>query len=341
MLAHRPPSTTTLVAGERQIALDCGGENAFVSHAHADHASCLRGAKKLICSNATLDLLAARGYSSKGAESASEFREGDLTVTLPSSGHVLGSTQLHAEWDSTSFTFTSDFKFSDSLTCKGAKVAECEELLMEATYGLPRYSFPSRESVYAEIAAWAKKRQAAGDLLLMGGYSLGKAQEIVKLLNDYCSITPVVPKNIARVCRVYQKHGVKMDFIDAETPEGQAAMKDKAFTAVLPHHKVTAELAAETSALHGKRVSCAVATGWAMGSSGSERFKTFCLSDHADFSELLRYAEESKAKRVFTMHGYSDELAAALRKKGINATPLEKASKPSLTKWVSECLSST
>ncbi|NYZ74811.1 hypothetical protein H0O03_00925, partial [Candidatus Micrarchaeota archaeon] len=47
MLVHHPPSTTTLVAGTHKISLDCGGENAFVSHAHSDHASCLRGAKKL------------------------------------------------------------------------------------------------------------------------------------------------------------------------------------------------------------------------------------------------------------------------------------------------------
>ncbi|MEW5955663.1 MAG: hypothetical protein AB1626_03970 [Candidatus Micrarchaeota archaeon] len=340
MLVHSPPATT-LVAGTREIALDSRGENAFVSHAHADHASCLRGARKLICSSATLDLLAARGYSSKAAESAGEFRDGDLTVSLPPSGHVLGSTQLHAEWDSTSFTFTSDFKFSDSLTCKGARVAECEELLIEATYGLPRYSFPPREQVYAEIASWARRRQAAGDVLLLGGYSLGKAQELVKLLNDRCGVAPVVPKNIARVCRVYQKHGVKLDFIDAETQEGQAAMANGAFAAVLPHHKVTAELAAETSALHSKKVSCAIATGWALGSGGSERFKTFCLSDHADFPDLVRYAEESRAKRVLTMHGYASELACALKKKGINAVSLEEANKPSLKKWVSECLSPT
>jgi len=315
------------VAGTREIALDCCGENAFVSHAHADHASCLRAAKKLICSTATLDLLAARGYSSKAASAASECREDDLTVTLFPSGHVLGSTQLHAEWDGTSFTFTSDFKFSDSLTCKGARVVECEELLVEATYGLPRYSFPPREKVYAEIASWVKRRQAAGDILLLGGYSLGKAQELVKLLNDYCSVAPVVPGSIARVCRVYQKHGVKLDFIDAATREGQAAMANGAFAAVLPHNKVTPELAAETSFFHSRRVSCALATGWALGSSGSEHFKTFCLSDHADFSELVRYAEESGAKKVFTAHGYASELACMLRKKGLNAVSLEEASR--------------
>jgi len=308
-----------LLADGKRISLDCGGENAFVSHAHADHA--VRKAGSLLCSKATLDLMQARGYSPQCANAASEFKQDDLCVTLSSSGHVLGSAQLHAKWDSTSFTYTSDFKLGDSLTCSGAKVAKCEELLIEATYGLPRYRFPPREQTRKEMADWAKRRQSSGDVVLLGGYSLGKAQEIVKLLNDYCDTAPIVPKDIVDVCRIYTAHGVKLDFLDAESNEGIKAMKHS-FTAVIPHHKMTPQLASDAAALYCKRVSCAVATGWAMNSVGSERFKSFCLSDHADYSELVRYAEESGAKKVFTTHGYATELAADLRKKGINAIPL-------------------
>ena len=48
----------------------------------------------------------------------------------------------------------------------------------------------------------------------------------------------------------------------------------------------------------------------------------FPLTDHADYPALLRYARESGASRIFTVHGFEEELAAALRKLGIRAEPL-------------------
>jgi putative mRNA 3-end processing factor len=65
-------------------------------------------------------------------------------------------------------------------------------------------------------------------------------------------------------------------------------------------------------------------TGWAVD--GARWFRNvdaaFPLSDHADFPSLLRYVKATGAGRVFTVHGYADELAQALRKERIRAEPL-------------------
>src|SRR5438132_1122486 len=54
---------------------------------------------------------------------------------------------------------------------------------------------------------------------------------------------------------------------------------------------------------------------------GSSRRES--LSDHADYSELLRYVELVKPDRVFTVHGFAREFANDLRARGIEAWSLE------------------
>jgi len=67
----------------------------------------------------------------------------------------------------------------------------------------------------------------------------------------------------------------------------------------------------------------AVLTGWAVD--GARHFRAdaaFPLSDHADFPSLVRYAKATGAARVFTVHGFAADLAAALRDEGLRAEPL-------------------
>ncbi|RLG70858.1 MAG: exonuclease, partial [Candidatus Iainarchaeum archaeon] len=52
--------------------------------------------------------------------------------------------------------------------------------------------------------------------------------------------------------------------------------------------------------------------------------KAFPLSDHADFKQLLRYVEQSNAKRIYTYHGFAKEFASYLNKKGYSAKVLSR-----------------
>ena len=68
-----------------------------------------------------------------------------------------------------------------------------------------------------------------------------------------------------------------------------------------------------------------VLTGWAVEAGAARRFgadEAIALSDHADCEGLVRYAAATGAKRVFTVHGFCQSLAASLRAQGINAQPL-------------------
>jgi putative mRNA 3-end processing factor len=43
------------------------------------------------------------------------------------------------------------------------------------------------------------------------------------------------------------------------------------------------------------------------------------VSDHADFTSLVSYAQRSGAREVITLHGFAEELAGSLRGLGMFA----------------------
>jgi DNA ligase-1 len=69
----------------------------------------------------------------------------------------------------------------------------------------------------------------------------------------------------------------------------------------------------------------AMVTGWAIDPGAVYRYQcdaAFPLSDHADFTDLLRFVEIVQPKRVFTVHGYVEEFARTLRERGVEAWAL-------------------
>ncbi len=276
--------------GERSISLDHRGEEAFVSHAHLDHAFSFKNVKKVIASDATLDLLAVRGRPCNAERSNS--------VELLRAGHVLGAKQLRAEKDGFVSAYAPDFKLSDSLTVRGAEVKECDELVVDATFA--DRDFPDRHETFQEISDWAVREQEKGRIVVLGGYAVGKAQELVACLNEYAGNAPLVSGLVADACKVYEDHGVHLGFIPVDSEEGGEALK-QTFCAVVPMNQVNAGLVWRLQELYHKPVSLAVATGWAL----SRRYsvKAFALSDHAGKTELREFVERTGAKKVFTEKG--------------------------------------
>ncbi|HLD62638.1 MAG TPA: hypothetical protein VI875_02105 [Candidatus Norongarragalinales archaeon] len=315
MLSFNPPKVRI---GVKEITLDHAGDFSFISHAHSDHALKTR-VPSILASEATVDLLKARGYAS--GESVVHEHYG---TKLLGAGHVLGARQLVAAGDEGVVAYTGDFRLSDSLCVKGAEIPQCDTLLMEATFGSPEFVFPDRESVAKEIASWVTEKQKEG-MVVLGGYALGKAQELTKILNDYAGIAPVVDESIAKINDVYVKHGVALDYVRSSSDEGLKEL-EKNFVAIVPMNRVNNNFAFQLSRAYSKKVSAAVATGWAL----TERFgsmQKFCLSDHSDFPELVEFAEQTGAKKIYTEYGSAKRLARELRKKGLNAHALEEQQK--------------
>lgn len=286
------------------IGLDSpAGDLPFLSHAHSDHTSGLRRKKEMISSPETLELakMKAKRVLAKGTK-------------LIDAGHILGSRQLVAECDGEKTVYTGDISLKPNILGFAAEIPECDRLIMEATYGDPSYVFPDYESVVDDVFRWVRENDSRN--IIIGAYNLGKAQEIVKMMNE-CGIAPVITGKAEHFCSVYDKYGVHLDRVVVGSDEAEEVMS-KRFVAVVPMNRAKRYFAHRLSEAFERDTVCAVATGWALHC----RFNVdaaFPLSDHADFNDLVHFVERSGAKDVEFFCGDGSRVLSAARKAILNS----------------------
>ncbi len=265
------------------IGLDSAkGDVPFLSHAHSDHTGGLKRKKEIIATQETLDLA---GMDSK--------RVTLKNTRMLDAGHILGARQLLVEDDGKSTVYTGDFSLKPNVFGMKAEIPECDRLIMEATYGDPSYVFPDHEEVHDEIRRFVENNDRSN--IIIGAYNLGKAQELVRILNE-CSIAPVVTEKADRLCFIYEDYGYKLDRVVVGTDEGEEVMSRR-FVAVVPMSKAKRYFANRLAQAFERETLCAVVTGWAL----HYRFNAdaaFPLSDHADFNDLVDFVEQSGAREV-------------------------------------------
>ena len=280
------------------IGLDCpDGDVSFVSHAHSDHTNGIKRKERIIASPETRDLagLDAQIVQAKNTK-------------LLDAGHILGSRQLAIDGDGERIVYTGDISLKPNIFGWTAQIPQCDRLIMEATYGNPSYVFPPHEDIHREIERWVKENDTKN--LIIGCYELGKAQEMVRILNG-CGISPVVTEKTGSFCSIYEKHGLMLDRMVVGTQEAEEAMSRR-FVALVPMGKAKRYFARRLSEAFERETLCAVASGWAL----HYRFNTdasFPLSDHADFNDLLHFIGESGAKKVEFFCGDGSALLDSLR----------------------------
>jgi len=287
------------------IGLDSpDGDVHFLSHAHSDHTAGLRRKKKLIATAETLDLA--------GFDADIESVPG---AGLLDAGHMLGARQLLVEGDGERIAYSGDFSLKPNVFGMKAAIPACDRLIMEATYGDPAYVFPDNADVYSSLCKWVKNNSSSN--IIIGAYELGKSQELVRILNEN-GIAPIVTEKTEDFCAVYEKHGLKLDRIVVGSDEAEEAMSH-AFAAIVPMWKAKRYFAKRLAEAFERKTVCAVATGWAL----HYRFNTdaaFPFSDHADFNDLVHYAEQTGAKNVEFFCGDGRKVLEALRAR--DGTPL-------------------
>lgn len=296
-----------------------------VSHAHSDHFRTHN--TRTVMTPATASLT---GFPAETLDYGESIQYGEYEITPLPAGHIAGSAQFEIQ-NGSSLVYTGDFKLQDCILLKGAEPIPCDELVIEATFGRPDFSFPDREEVYEEMASWIKTNYAQNRIVLLGGYAMGKAQELTKLVNEYCGITPLVHPKVKKVNDACVDLGFNLgEYFEFSSPEGREIARG-AFVAIIPPNMISFTAMDAMRLQHGKDVVSAIATGWA---GVFTRNKAFPLSDHADFAQLVDYVRQAEPRRVYTVHGYKKELARYLRRAGFNAKPLEKVRQSSLESFI-------
>jgi len=291
----------------------------FVSHAHSDHCS---GAARILCTPETAALHDAR----RGAREAvtlpfgQSMRVGEAAVTLLPAAHALGSAMILAEGERGTAAYTGDYKLRPNPFSPPSRVPRCDALVMECTFGEPRYRFPPDEELYAKLFAFVDEAVDRGAVPVLLAYALGKGQEVLHHLTAR-GHDVVLHGAIARMCEVHEQlgYGFPGPGTWGRYKRGEVAHPETGRPRVLittPGTRKTAMV----QKLPAKRI--VYLTGWAYHPGAWNIYKdcdlVLPLSDHADFDELVRTATESGASKVYTTHGPAS-FAAFLRGIGVDA----------------------
>lgn len=296
---------------------------AFVSHAHSDH---IAPHDETIVSERTSRLMQAR-LPGERHEHVLNFGEQatirGLDVTLIPAGHIFGSAQFFLETASGSLLYTGDFKLRPGRSAEPAEWRQAETLIMETTFGLPRYRFPPTDEIIGQIVAFCRDALETGAVPVLLGYSLGKAQEILCALSG-AGLKPMLHGSVHRITRIYEQFG--QSFCDYERYNAN----DVAGKVLICPPSANRSRMLEK--IRDKRV--AMISGWAVDPNAVYRYQVdaaFPLSDHADYNDLVRYVELVKPERVLTLHGFAAEFARDLRDRGIEAWALSEENQMELT----------
>jgi Cft2 family RNA processing exonuclease len=290
-----------------------------VSHAHSDH---LGLHERAIATPATAALaehrIGLRDVTQLSFGQSLAF-DADTVIRLHPAGHVYGSAMVHVIRPEGSLLYTGDFKLRDSLTVERPEPVLADFLVMESTYGQPFFRFPLRERVVAELIDRVTDALRDGRQPIVMGYSLGKAQEITRILSD-AGLPVTCHGAVHSMNRIYESFGIKLG------PYRRYVSEDFHGPRALPLEERGVLVAPPNCARSGfvtrfdnpLRI---ILTGWAVLKNAQYRYgvdHALPLSDHADFDELLELIDRVRPRKIFTHHGYP-EFVDTLKSMGLDA----------------------
>lgn len=293
----------------------------FISHAHADH---MAPHELAFCTPTTSRLYQHRLGRRRVIEMPYREpleREGVRLTTFPA-GHVLGSAMLLADNSRQRLLYTGDFKLGESATAEKAEIPQTDILVMECTFGTAKYRLPPRDEVIGEFCDMLRATLEADRTPVVHAYTLGKAQEITKILSDN-GFQILQESRVFEISQIYEACGCPLGNYSRYPGSAGAGQ-----VVVAPPRSQRGQ------AIQGiRRKTTFMLTGWAIDHGAKYRYHVdhlLPLSDHADYDELFEVAKRSNASVIYCTHG-PDTFADRLREAGFDARTLGRETQ--LTLW--------
>jgi putative mRNA 3-end processing factor len=295
-------------------------ERAVITHGHSDHAR--PGHDSVLATSETIAVMKER----MGTDCAASFQPQALGapldirgvgIRLAPAGHILGSAQVVMEWNGQRAVVSGDYKRAADPTCEPFEVVPCDVFVTEATFALPVFHHEPAEREAARLLDSIRANPERTHLL--GVYSLGKCQRMIKLLRlaGYDE-TIYLHGALVGVTALYESLGVALGPV---SPVADTAKGDLAGALVMGPPSAVAD---RWSRRFADPVT-AFASGW-MRVKGRVRQRgvelPLIVSDHADWTELLDTIAETGAEDVWVTHGRDDALVYQLDKMGRKARAL-------------------
>jgi len=297
----------------------------FVSHAHIDHVHSPDGNSKVIASKETVALAEVRGYRLRDAI------EQQGGIDLVDAGHILGSRAILIE---DSVFYTGDFSSRDRGFLRGSPGVKCDTLIMETTYGTPRYVFTDTEKIVSRVSRLIAECFHNCRPVVLTGYPLGKAQLITYLFRNWGPIylhDAVFDMNEAHI-----ELGIELPRLEScgVGSKQAAVLKRRPWIVVAPASSGRSHFIKPLRDNYGAAV--IAFTGWAVDPRYAYMMGVdyaFDLSDHCDFKELVQLAKYCNPSKIYTVHGFAAEFAEHLKFLGFDAEPLEGIEQSTLTSY--------
>ncbi|WP_299015890.1 ligase-associated DNA damage response exonuclease [uncultured Polaribacter sp.] len=292
---------------------------AVISHGHADHSRW--GNKHYLCQNDSKAIIKHRLGQDISIESLAYNEPKNINgvqVSFFPAGHIIGSAQIRLEYKGYVVVFSGDYKTqSDFLTTPFAPV-KCHTFITESTFGLPVYKWKTEQELQTEIQDWVLQNQQNNRTSVFLGYSLGKAQRMMSLLDGVADI--YVHNAINHLNNAITNSGIALPKTTLLTPDfKKAAIQNK--IVILPPALLGSKML--------KRIpnaATAICSGW-MHIRGNRRWKGvdagFAVSDHADWDGLLQAVKATEAEKVYVTHGSQAVFSKYLNEIGIEAHELK------------------
>lgn len=299
-------------------------DTAIITHGHADHARAGHG--HVIATPETLAIMSARyGANFAAQQTALPYNQqlmlGDVNVKLIPAGHVLGSAQIVLEYANTKIIAAGDYKRRSDPTCRPFQVEHCDVFITEATFGLPVFAHPEPETQIKKLLE--VKHLFPERSIIIGAYSLGKAQRLIALLREAgYDETIFIHGAMKKLCELYISFGIELGSLQT-TPIGKIDNQQISLAGKF--------ILAPPSAIGTKwalRLSDPLvvsASGWMQVRQRAKQGGVelpLVISDHADWNDILRTIKEVNASEIWVTHGREDALIHACSQMGLSAKAL-------------------
>lgn len=292
---------------------------ALITHGHADHARW--GMKKYLCHHFTVPILKSRiskDISVQGIEYNENILINGVKVSFHPAGHIIGSAQIKLEYKGKIVVISGDYKVQNDGLTTPFEVLKCHEFITESTFGLPIYNWSTIEKQNEQLQNWVLTNQSNGKTSVFVGYSLGKAQRIMKAVEGIAPIN--VHYSIGKLNEAYESVGIHLPEYSIMDLREDVKYLDKGI-AIVPPSLLDSNVIRKIP-----NRATAICSGW-MQVRGAKRWRSadagFAISDHADWNGLLEAIKATEAEKVYVTHGQTAVFSKYLNEIGIHAEELK------------------
>ena len=289
-------------------------ERALISHGHADHSRW--GHQKYSTHHNNIPIIKHRlgNINVTGKAYGESFIVNNVKFSFHPAGHIPGSSQIRVEHKGEVWVFTGDYKLGEDGISTPYETVKCRTFITECTFGLPAFKWRPQTEVFNDINEWWATNKAEGKTSVLFGYTLGKAQRLLRHLDT-------------SIGKIYT-HGAVEKMTEVLRPQLELPPTEL-ITRDTDKKDIKGNIIIAPPSTHGSvwlrkfaPFVTATASGW-MAFRGARRRraidKGFVLSDHADWEELLLAIKETGCEKVIATHGYTDIFSRYLKEQGYDA----------------------